>query len=274
MLNYYKILKVSPRATQAEIKSAYRRLARKHHPDVKGSTEKATAEFARIAKAYEILSNEQERAYFDSQLRRGESARSIHTTDSVIYSDNPHARRLRQMAFERRYNEIVDRMIASERQETLALQNAIFPTVALFVSTCFVGIFKPVIWTRSPVIGKVILLTLFGFGVFHLFKRLRSGFAHFTYDPEIIHDSILDENEPVTKPYTRFKAASFLIVGICVSLTVGLLIGNYMQTFILKLPKFFSTTLQPEFVFYPPIVVLLVDLMHSFASRLEQNQTR
>ena len=35
------------------------------------------------------------------------------------------------------------------------------------------------------------------------------------------------------------------------------------------LPRLFSPTLQPEFVFYPPIVVLLVDAMHTVASKLE-----
>ena len=68
MVNYYKILKVSPKATNAEIKSAYRRLARKIHPDVNNGTENAAREFARIAKAYEILSNPQERANYDRQL--------------------------------------------------------------------------------------------------------------------------------------------------------------------------------------------------------------
>lgn len=270
MVNYYKILKVSPKATAAEIKSAYRRLAREMHPDVNGDSEAATRDFARIVKAYEILSNEQERAYFDRQLRRAESKNSIHNTDSVFYSDNPHARRLRQMAFERRYNEIIDRMLDSERKETLALQKVIFPTVALFVSTCFVAIFKPLLWTKSQAVGKIILLTLFIVGVLHLFKRLRSGFEHYTYSPENLHDSIFEEIETETKPYSRFAAAAFLIAGIGISLVVGLIIGSYLQVSIASLmPRLFSPTLQPELIFYPPIVVLLVDLMHSFAMKMD-----
>lgn len=271
MVNYYKILKVSEKASAAEIKSAYRRLARKMHPDIKGNSEEATREFAKIAKAYEILGSEQERAYFDRQLKKLQVNKSIHATDSVLYSDNPHAQRLRQMAVERRYNEIIDRMMDSERNESLALQRVIFPIIALFVSTCFVGIFKPLLWTRSQITGKIILLSLFIIGVYHLFRRLRSGFTHFTYDPENLHDSILDETEPETKPYTRFKAAAFLLIGIGASLTVGLVIGSYMQLFIHSMmPKIFSPTLQPEFIFYPPIIVLLVDLMHTAALRLER----
>jgi curved DNA-binding protein CbpA len=270
MVNYYKVLKVSPKASASEIKSAYRRLARKMHPDVNRDNEEAAREFALIAKAYEVLSNEQERAYFDRQLRQAQAKASIHTSDSVIYSDNPHAKRLRQLAFERRYNEIIDRMMDSERRETLALQRAIFPTVALFVSTCFVAIFKPMLWTNSHFIGKFILLTLFVFGVLHLIKRLRSGFEHYTYAQENLHDSILDETEPETKPYSRFAAAAFLLLGIGASLIIGLIIGNYLHLSLASLmPKLFSPTLQPEFIFYPPIVVLLVDLMHSFATKME-----
>ena len=271
MVNYYKILKVSPQATAAEIKSAYRRLAREMHPDVNADKKDAAREFAQIAKAYEILSNEQERAYFDRQLRKSQSrSSSSHTADSVFYSDNPHAQRMRQMAFERRYNAIIDQMIDSERKETLALQQAIFPTVALFASTCFVAIFKPLIWTNSQLIGKFILLTLFIVAVFHLAKRLRSGFEHYTYNSENLHDSILEPVEPETKPYSRFAGITFLLLGIGISLAVGLVIGNYLQMSVTSMmPKFFSPTLQPEFLFYPPIAVLFVDLMHSFASKMD-----
>src|SRR5918998_932882 len=156
MVNYYQLLKVSPKATNAEIKSAYRRLARKIHPDVNttDAPENASGEFAKIAKAYEVLSNPQTRAAYDRRLLNAQYKNPA-SGDSVFTSENAHARRWRQMAYERRYNEIIDRMIADERRETMALQRVIFPTVALFLSTCFVAIFKPAFWKNSHAIGKI-----------------------------------------------------------------------------------------------------------------------
>jgi curved DNA-binding protein CbpA len=270
MVNYYKILKISPNATAAEIKSAYRRLAREIHPDVNGDSEEATREFAIVVKAYEVLSDKQKRSRYDRQFRKAQAARSIHNTDSVFHSDNPYASRLRQMAIEHRYNKIVDRMMEAERKETLALQKVIFPTVALFVSTCFVAIFKPLFWTNSEFIGRVILLTLFIISVFHLIKLIRYGFRQYTYKSEKLHDSILEAIKPEDKPYSRKTAVSFLLIGVGISLGIGLIIGNLLQaTIALLMPRMFSPTLQPEFIFYPPIFVLLVDLMHSFAAKVD-----
>lgn len=266
MVNYYKVLKVSPKATNVEIKSAYRRLARKLHPDINSKAENAAKEFAKIAKAYKVLGNPKERADYDRLLLKEKYEAD---NGSVFSSENQHAKRWRQMEYDRRNNEIIDRMIADERRETLALQKVIFPTVALFVSTFFVAMLKPVFWTNTQIIGKIILLALFVVGLFHLVNRLRSGFARYTYRDDNIHDSILEEIEPITKPYTRFAAICFLVVGVFVSLGVGLLIGNYLDVFIASMPSFFSSTLKPEFVFYPPIVVLFVDLMHDFASRFD-----
>lgn len=250
----------------AEIKSAYRRLARKVHPDVSNSA-KSSEDFALLAKAYEILSNPQERANYDRQLSRSNG--SIHTTDSVFHSENSHAQRLRQMAIERRYNEIVDRMINEERKETMALQQAIFPTVALFISTFFFAVFKPLFWTNSAVIGKIVLLTLFAVSLLHLIRRFRASFNHYTYN-ESLHDSIFDGEIAVSKPFSRFSAVAFLLIGVGISLGLGLIVGNFLQMFILSMdPKLFSSTLQPEIFFYPPIVVLLVDIMHNLVSKFE-----
>src|SRR5829696_1771422 len=128
MVDYYKVLKISPKASTAEIKTAYRRLARKMHPDVNGGTEEATREFALIAKSYEVLSNPQERAFYDKQYFKAFHNGAINDdSDSVMYSDNPHASRLRRMAYEHRYNRIVDSIIDAERKEVLALQKVIFP---------------------------------------------------------------------------------------------------------------------------------------------------
>ena len=270
MVNYYQILKVSPKATNAEIKSAYRRLARKIHPDVNTTdAQNASGDFAKIAKAYEILGNPQTRAAYDRQLLNAQYKNSSNG-DSVFTSENAHARRWRQMAYERRYNEIVDRMIADERRETMALQKVIFPTVALFLSTCFVGIFKPMFWTKMQIVGRIILLALFVAGIVHLVSRLRKGFERYTYRDENLPDSIFVEIESVNKPYSRFAAACFLIVGIGASLSVGLLIGGLLEmSGAARMPALFISSLRPEFVFYPPIAVLFVDLMHSFASKFD-----
>ena len=67
--DYYQILGVEPDAGEAEIKTAYRRLARKYHPDV---SKEAGAEdkFKAVNEAYEALRDPQKRAAYD-QLRAG-----------------------------------------------------------------------------------------------------------------------------------------------------------------------------------------------------------
>ena len=56
--DYFKILGVSRNATDKEIKSAFRKLARKFHPDLHPHDERAQSEFKEINEAYEILSDE------------------------------------------------------------------------------------------------------------------------------------------------------------------------------------------------------------------------
>lgn len=63
--DYYDILGVSKSASAADIKSAYRKSALKHHPD-KNKEAGAEAKFKEINEAYEILSNTEKRAAYDS----------------------------------------------------------------------------------------------------------------------------------------------------------------------------------------------------------------
>ena len=62
--DYYKLLDIDRTATADDIKSAYRKLARKYHPDVSKETQ-AEARFKEIGEAYEVLQDPEKRAAYD-----------------------------------------------------------------------------------------------------------------------------------------------------------------------------------------------------------------
>lgn len=267
MVDYYKVLGVKRAATASEVKSAYRRLARQRHPDVNGGTEQAARDFALISRAYRTLSDPQERAHYDNQLKR---AYSGDLGGSVIHSDNPHAQRLRRMAVQARFDRVVDRIIEADRRETFALQRAVFTTVTLFLSTFFVAFTKPPFWEKLHLFGRAVLVALGAIGVWHLAVRLKAGFEHYTYRPKSIHDSIINADGP-EKPFTRFTASTFLIIGYALSIAAGHFFRAQARTLMPfeDLPEIFGQHFRFDLFLYPPIAVLIVDTMHTIASKID-----
>mgnify|MGYP006192612917 CR=1 FL=1 len=63
--DYYSTLGVAKTATEKEIKQAYRKLARKHHPDVNPNDKSAETRFKELNEAYEVLGDPAKRKKYD-----------------------------------------------------------------------------------------------------------------------------------------------------------------------------------------------------------------
>lgn len=68
MRNFYTVLRVAPKASDAEIKTAFRNMAKTCHPDVKPGDSEAEAAFQEVKRAYKFLSNPETRRVYDEFL--------------------------------------------------------------------------------------------------------------------------------------------------------------------------------------------------------------
>jgi molecular chaperone DnaJ len=69
--DYYGVLGVASNATQDEIKKAYRRLAKRYHPDANQNDPKAAERFKEISEAYQVVGDAEKRKQYDDMRRLG-----------------------------------------------------------------------------------------------------------------------------------------------------------------------------------------------------------
>lgn len=88
--DFYSILGVSKNASKEEIKKAYKKLARKYHPDLNPDNKEAEEKFKSLTTAYEVLSNDEKRKQYDhGGLDENEAYRyyTNHSNDFGHYKD-------------------------------------------------------------------------------------------------------------------------------------------------------------------------------------------
>lgn len=95
-IDYYGILGISKKATQTDIKKAYRKLARKYHPDVNPNDSEAESRFKQINEANEVLGNIENRKKYDTygkdwqhadEIEKAKKAQRQHSSYSSDYTD-------------------------------------------------------------------------------------------------------------------------------------------------------------------------------------------
>ena len=86
MKDYYGILGVPGQATEAEIKKAYRKLAKQYHPDVVKDDEEKKRRMYDIQEAYMHLGNPESREKYDEALQKMRSARKLKITENEKYT--------------------------------------------------------------------------------------------------------------------------------------------------------------------------------------------
>jgi hypothetical protein len=268
MADLYSVLGVNRAASQSEIKSAYRRLARKYHPDVNRNPA-AAREFASINDAYHVLIDPERRSLYDRTGEVSSACRSQRPGAAGARPSTAASRAARRAYYQARADRIVNEWLQREREESRARGKAVYTTVTLFLSTFMVAMIRPSIFETSSVFWRAALVLLFAIGVWHLFVSLKQHFDHYTYRPGL---PSVTRSAQVKKPFRRGVAWAFVIGGYAMSITVGMLLGTLTDDFANHLFGAATTNSIDAFFsvfFYPPIAVLIVDTMYSVNQRLD-----
>jgi curved DNA-binding protein CbpA len=261
----YAELGINRGADTSEIKSAYRRLARQYHPDV--NPDPASAQrFARVNEAYHVLSDPARRDWYDQ-------TGTLEGTNLISKDRQRSAESMRvarRAYYQARADRIVNEWLDRERTETKARGKAVYTLVTLFISTFVMAMTKPNLFEMAGMPWRAAMIALFLFGLWHLGKSLKEHFEHYTYpEPPQRKRSKRSRKQKDRAQFRRGIAWAFVIGGYLVSLGAGLLLDMLTNVS----TELFGPEAGEAFfpiLFYPPIAVLIVDMIYRVNLRLEE----
>lgn len=250
MEDFYDILGVSRQATEAEIKAAYRRLAKRYHPDVNPSPG-AAEDFDRITRAYRVLGDTHLRALYD-QGRLEDYEQQARRSDYVA-------------AVEREIQEIVEELLRQDREEAAVRKSIVLLLVALFSSTFLVAFLRPPFFEEGSFPVRVGLLLLFGSGIRELMRTGRLCLEHYTREEDVTI-SLLGSERGEEKKLTRRQGVWLVGGGYLAALCLGSLLRWLVAS---GSPEILGENLL-SVIIIPPVAVYVVLRLRALGEALER----
>ena len=261
MLDYYQLLGVKSTASVKEIKAAYKRLARRQHPDLNRNSPEATKAFVQISRARDVLIDPQRRAAYDAQ-RNAYASKGAYAP-IVNLTLESYLRRARSEA---RIKNNLQKFLMIEREEARALRQAVFPIVAFLFAAFFVPLVRPHLWRSSGWTGRSVMLVLVSLGIWHTVSKIWAAIKLHTDDARTIDGD--DQMGP--QRWSRRQALLLIVLAAVGCGLLGTLIGmSFSDSLLSVMPMFFDPSIRLELLLYPWIMVLLIDALYSLSQRID-----
>ena len=265
MVDYYEILGVKSTASVKEIKAAYKRLARLHHPDLNRGSAAAAQAFVEISHARDILIDPKRRGEYDAE-RNARAGPGSYAPVLKPAGEDP----LRRARSDVRIRQNLENFLSTERRAERALRQAVFPIVAFLFAAFCVALIRPRIWRSSGSTGRAVILTLVILGVAHTVSKIWTAIKLFPDDQsgqtgaEVIRLPLLG------KALSRRPALLLIGLAAIVCGLMGTLVGLSLSDVLsLAMPRFFDQSLRLDLLLYPWVMVLFLNACHSLSQRLD-----
>ncbi len=257
MGDFYETLGVSRGASPSEIRSAFRRLARQHHPDVSPSPD-AAARFAEITAAYRVLSRPDLRARHD----RGE----IVEPPPPPPRESRRRQAARARAYKIRVESVINDLLDAERREAAYRAEATLFVVAGWLSTLAAAAARPSVLAGTDAVAM--RLALWGawlVSLWWLARRLWVLLERYTYRPALL--SVTAPALPA-QPFNRNAVVAALMGGYATALVLGYWLGlvvNHREG--TPVPAFEALH---DGILFPPLVVALLNRFYFLEQSLRR----